>query len=166
FPPKPNNSSNIVELIRQACEALNPLEFEEVGCAVCGILTPKSSAIKRKNANVDWDMLISERDVTRKERFSPNDPIETITGPVVDENCEHICPSCHQKLTKHIIPLLALVNGKWIGKVSSQLQNLSFAEKLLIARVCSNYCVTRVSSGMHKMTANAVLFPNPMIKVY
>ncbi|KAF8575052.1 hypothetical protein K439DRAFT_1234487, partial [Ramaria rubella] len=165
LPLKPNNLSNIIELIREACKALNPLEFEEVGCAICGILTPKSSAIKRKNANV-WDMLILARDVTRKERFSPHDPIETITGPVIDENCEHVCPSCHQKLTKCIILLLALVNGNWIGKVPSQLQHSSFTEKLLIACVHSNYCVTRVSSGMHKMTANAVLFPNPTIKVY
>ncbi|KAF8577623.1 hypothetical protein K439DRAFT_1254234, partial [Ramaria rubella] len=163
FPPRPNNPSDIAaaEIIHQACEAMNPWEFEEVGCAVSGILTPKSSAMKKKDAKFDWNMLISERDVTRKERFSPSDPIETIPGPVITENCEHICPSCNQRLTKRIITLLALVNGNWIGKIPPQLQNLSFAEELLIACVRSNYCVTRVSSGMHKLTANAILFLNP-----
>ena len=38
--------------------------------------------------------------------------------------------------------------------------------KLLIARVRHNRCIIRVSSGMHKMKANAISFANPMPKIY
>lgn len=37
---------------------------------------------------------------------------------------------------------------------------------MLISRVRHNHCVVRVSSGMTKMTANAVTFENPMPKIY
>ena len=29
-------------------------------------------------------------------------------------------------------------NGKWLGKIPTQLQDLSYAEQLLIARICHN----------------------------
>ncbi|KAF8573727.1 hypothetical protein K439DRAFT_1649939 [Ramaria rubella] len=61
---------------------------------------------------------------------------------------------------------MSLVNGNWLGKISIQLQGLSYTEKLLISRVRKNYCVIRVKSGFFKMCANAVLFPNPTLKIY
>ena len=61
---------------------------------------------------------------------------------------------------------LALANGKWIGKIPIELQNLSYAEQLLIARVHHNRSLIRVSSGMHKMRANAISYANPMPKIY
>ncbi|KAF8582600.1 hypothetical protein K439DRAFT_1350815 [Ramaria rubella] len=67
FPPRPKSSLDIAELIREACEAMNPSEFEEVGCMICGRLTLKSSVVKKKDANIDCDILVSERDMTRKE---------------------------------------------------------------------------------------------------
>jgi hypothetical protein len=36
------------------------------------------------------------------------------------------------------MPVLALANGKWLGKVPKELQNLSYAEQLLVARVRHN----------------------------
>jgi hypothetical protein len=61
----------------------------------------------------------------------------------------------------------ALVNGNWIGDVPPELQNLSWTEKMLISRVCHNRCIVRVtSSGMHKLSANAVFFSTPMPKIY
>jgi hypothetical protein len=59
-----------------------------------------------------------------------------------------------------------LANGMWIGQVPKELSDLSFAEQLLIARVRHNRCIVRVSSGMHKMRANAITFSNPIPKVY
>ena len=61
---------------------------------------------------------------------------------------------------------MALANGKWLGDIPEQLKDLSFAEKLLISRVRHNRCVVRVSSGMHKMKANAISFTNPIVKGY
>jgi len=63
-------------------------------------------------------------------------------------------------------PPLALANNLWIGNIPEQLQGLTYAEKLLIARVRHNRCVVRVRGGMHKMKANAITFANPMPKIY
>jgi len=64
------------------------------------------------------------------------------------------------------VPHFALANGNWVGKVPKELSDLSFAEKLLISRVRHNRCIVRVSSGMHKMRANAISFANPTPRVY
>ncbi|KAF8813267.1 hypothetical protein BYT27DRAFT_7065836, partial [Phlegmacium glaucopus] len=54
----------------------------------------------------------------------------------------------------------------WIGAVPLVLQDLTFAEKMLISRIQHNRCLVRVSSGCAKMIANVIMFSNPMVKVY
>jgi len=51
-------------------------------------------------------------------------------------------------------------------EIPDELQNLTYAEQLLIARVRHNRCIVKVSSGMSKMRANAISFSNPMPKIY
>jgi len=64
------------------------------------------------------------------------------------------------------MPTLALANGLWVGDIPNELQNLTYAEQLLIARVRHNRCIVKVSSGMSKMCANVISFSNPMPKIY
>src|SRR6202050_4399066 len=64
------------------------------------------------------------------------------------------------------MPTLALANGLWVGEIPHVLQDLTYAEQLLIARVHHNRCIVKVSSGMSKMRANAISFSNPMPKIY
>ncbi|KAJ7869352.1 hypothetical protein B0H13DRAFT_1635303, partial [Mycena leptocephala] len=47
-----------------------------------------------------------------------------------------------------------------------QLQDLSLAEKMLVARVRHNRCVVRVASGRGKLSANAIMFPTPIVQIY
>ena len=61
---------------------------------------------------------------------------------------------------------MAFADGKWLGKNTTQLQDLSYVEQLLIALICHNQCLVWVSSGMCKMTSNAISFANPISKVY
>jgi hypothetical protein len=77
-----------------------------------------------------------------------------------------ICKTCHKSVSKGKVPLMALANKKWLSEVPPQLTNLSFAEQLLVARTRHNRCLIRVSSGMRKMRANAIMFGNPMPKIY
>jgi len=51
------------------------------------------------------------------------------------------------------MPTFALARGLWLGEIPDELQQLSFAEKLLIGRVRHNRCVVCVAKGMHKMIA-------------
>ncbi|KAI0349805.1 hypothetical protein OH77DRAFT_1499389 [Trametes cingulata] len=64
------------------------------------------------------------------------------------------------------MPALSLANGRWVGDVPKQLQGLTFAEELLIARFRRNYCVAHVKSGQGYLKANAIVFEQPVLKVY
>ena len=64
------------------------------------------------------------------------------------------------------MPSLALANNLWVGEIPDELQDLTYAEQLLIARVCHNRCIVKVSSGMFNVRANAISFSNPMPKIY
>ena len=69
------------------------------------------------------------------EKQSPKNPFSDIEGPVLDSDLDSICQTCYKSVLKGKMPLLALANGKWIGKIPPQLLDLSFAEQLLVARV-------------------------------
>ena len=51
-----------------------------------------------------------------------------------------LCRVCHNQLSKDHQPCEALANFRWLGPVPEELQNLTWIEELLIARVyvCSN----------------------------
>ena len=78
-------------------------------------------------------------------------------------DCSRIFPICVESLEKKKMSTLALANRLWVGKIPDE---LTYAEQLLIARVCHNRCIVKVSSGMFKMCANAISFSNPMPKIY
>jgi hypothetical protein len=109
---------------------------------------------------------LKQPELTQFECFSANDPLQSSVKPVLIENLNHICKKCHSSIIKGKRLLYSLANGLWIGNVPYQLQNLSYAEQLLIARVRHNRYIIRVSSGMHKMRANAITFANPTPKIY
>ena len=165
FPPSAPSIKLMHQIFTDFCKDINPNQFEESGCAVCGQLTPSSALKKLSEMNLNLDILIQEG-VTQVERQSSKDPLSDIEGPVLDSDLDSICQTCYKSVSKGKMPLLALANGKWIGKVPPQLLDLSFAEQLLVARVRHNRCLVRVSSGMHKMRANAISFSNPTPKIY
>ena len=167
FPPPPPSIQLKETVISGWCDDASPVNFMEGGCAVCGQLTP---LMKMSNlSEIKCDLNILNRDgmgITRLERVSSSDPIEEIKGPVLDADCDKICHECHDSLRAGLTPMYALANGLWLGTIPSQLQNLTFAEQLLISRVRHNKCIIRVSSGMSKMKSNAIMFENPTPKIY
>jgi hypothetical protein len=165
FPPPPPSLELQYTVISNACKDMDPTYITESGCAVCGQLIPICDLKKLTVSEVDMELLIRSG-VTRKERSSIEEPVEDMGGPVIESTLDNICKLCYRSMVRGKVPNNALANGKWIGKIPEQLLKLSFAEKLLISRVRHNYCVVRVSSGMHKMRANAISFANPIPKVY
>src|ERR1700720_4528727 len=89
-----------------------------------------------------------------------------LDGNVIDTSCQHICIYCEKTVRCRKKPKFALARGLWLGNIPEKLQQLSFAENMLIGRVRHNRCVVRVAKGMHKMIANAVLFEHPTQKIY
>jgi len=167
FPPLPPSLQLQETVIQDWCTASLPKNIKESGCAVCGQLIPFKYLLKLSTTNCNLQILSRKGSgITRKERTSDSSPIEELNGPVLDSTCEYVCISCENSLKKGLTPKYALAKGVWLGCVPPQLQNLTFAEKLLIARVRHNKCIVRVSSGMHKMKANAIMFENPTPKIY
>jgi len=104
--------------------------------------------------------------VIRKARCKSSDPVRELRGPILEPNCSGVCHTCIASLEKKKLPTLALANGLWVGEIPDELQDLTYTEQLLIARVYHKRCIVKVSSGMHKMHANAISFSNPMPKIY
>jgi hypothetical protein len=138
--------------------------FEEAGCAVCGKLTPICEM--EDLSEVENIGLLNVDGVTRRARCKSSDPVRDLRGPILAPGCNRVCSVCIESLDKRKLPILSLANGIWIGEIPDELQGLTYAEQLLIARVRHNRCVVKVSSGMFKMRANAISFSNPMPKIY
>jgi hypothetical protein len=167
FPPLPPSAKLRQKIIKDFCEATTPSQFTEAGCAVCGALVVHSNLIHISNLDSTLNHLSAEGyGFTCLERKSPSDQISELDGPIVDQDCKYICKSCRDTVKRGKIPKFALACGLWLGRAPHELQDLSFAEQLLISRVRHNRCIFRVAKGMHKMIANAVTFEHPMQKMY
>ncbi|KAI0340977.1 hypothetical protein BDW22DRAFT_1414460 [Trametopsis cervina] len=105
--------------------------------------------------------------VTRACRVHPTDPITELTGPILypGESVLHMCPPCVNSVRRHEIGRHNLANGLWLGEVPDELSSLNFVEQLLIAKYRHNICVVRVDKGQRKMSANAIVFPQPVALV-
>src|SRR6202044_2113789 len=164
FTPAPPSAGLCQNIVSDFCADTSPDVFEEAGCAVCGKLTPICEM--EELSEVENLSLLKVDGVTRKARSSSSDPIKELRGPILAPGCGKVCYVCVESLEKEKMPTLALANGLWVGEIPHVLQDLTYAEQLLIARVRHNRCIVKVSSGMYKMHANAISFSNPMPKIY
>ncbi|KAF8187235.1 hypothetical protein K438DRAFT_1488480, partial [Mycena galopus ATCC 62051] len=165
FPPSPPSEELRHKIITGFCDDMLPARFMESGCAVCGRLTQNTELTLMSDLDLPWESLVVD-DVTRKERSEESDPIEALEGPVLAAGCDSVCTGCESALRRHTAPPHSLSNHLWLGEVPWQLRDLSFAEKMLIAKVRHNRCVVRVASGRGKLTGNAIMFASPIAKVY
>ncbi|KAF7973794.1 hypothetical protein HWV62_14284 [Athelia sp. TMB] len=166
FPPVPPSDAEKMDIIANFCRAQSPYEFEEVGCAVCGQLVKRKHSLQLDDADLDTTLLYGLPGSTRKERTRASQPIEELSGAILAKDCTHVCKDCNEFLENRRLPINTLANGLWIGDVPEALKNLTYAERILIARARQNRCVVKVQSGMWKMHANAVTFSNPILSVY
>jgi hypothetical protein len=142
FPPETSTKSLYESVINNWCKDFLKENVEEEGCTVCGELTLRKHLTKYDKLDFDKSLLDSKLhgilSVTRKERISTKDPIEELSGPVRDISCSDVCVSCVKELQKGNLPKNALANGIWLGNIPKELQDLSYAEQLLIARIAQN----------------------------
>jgi hypothetical protein len=165
FPPPPKTKTELETIVNSYCKAIQPASFEQSGCLVCGKLYLSSSMVS-PHVLKDNVELLAENKCTRRERFRMSDPIEPQNGPVIAPNCKKVCRMCVDSLCDGRIPRQALATGLWIGEQPAVLKNLTYLERMLISPIRRNYCVSRVSMGGHKLVANAVMFSNPIEKIY
>lgn len=173
FPPLPVSKSLMEKVVNGWVADIGREMIEEAGCQVCGLLTLHKDLTKVSDLEnkINFDLLdrshcFDEEMVTRMEHKSEDDPVKPLPGPVLDTTCDSICTPCLTSLRKHKMPKNALARGLWVGQVPEELSCLTFAEKLLVARVRTNRYIVRVSSGLHKMSGNAIAYSMPVAKVY
>ncbi|KAF8154356.1 hypothetical protein K438DRAFT_1622437, partial [Mycena galopus ATCC 62051] len=75
FPPPPPSEELRHHIISGFCEDMSPGNFVQKGCAVCGSLTKFIDLTLKSDLVLDWDLL-SDVDVTRRERRAVADPVE------------------------------------------------------------------------------------------
>ena len=131
----------------------------------CGELKPRSDTSRLKSVKNILGILHAPG-VTRVERKTDKCPIKEYRGPVLDYSCSNVCNSCRGDLRKGKVPKLALSKNLWLGTVPDVLKNLTFVEKILVARVRHTCAFVKVASGMRKMKANIVAFESPIQKIY
>ena len=165
FPPSPCSIELERTIIRDVCKKMDPINFEEVGCAVCGELRPRTKTSRLKTVKKFLSVLDAPG-ITRMERKNHAAPIKEFKGPVLDYSCSAICDGCRSDVRRGKVPRLALARGLWLGKVPDVLSNLTFVEKLLVARVRHTCAFVKVASGMCKMKANIIAFESPIQKIY
>ncbi|KAF8800470.1 hypothetical protein BYT27DRAFT_7117458, partial [Phlegmacium glaucopus] len=93
FPPDP--ASNDLEhlILTNACKRMQPDQFMEAGCAVCGelkLIHTMSCLKSMKN----YLHILETQGVTRVERKSAATPVKEYKGAVLDYSCNHICDTC------------------------------------------------------------------------
>jgi len=164
FPPSPLSKRLMHKIISGFCNDTHFSKFEEAGCAVCGRLVVISKLIKLSDIKCSLDPLV-RTGVTRLPQNSTDNTIKEISGPIIDTNCKHACYECVTFLEKKVMPPMALANGLWVGNIPKELSDLTFVERLLVARIRSNRCIVHVLKGGWKMRANAIMFPTPVPKL-
>ncbi|KAJ7203076.1 hypothetical protein GGX14DRAFT_302348, partial [Mycena pura] len=94
------------------------------------------------------------------------------------------CAKCITGRKFVTLPMLSWANGCWIGTVPPELQCLTYAEELVIARAHSTKCWARITSGAasgpfaqraahgnvcvhpHEISELAMVLPRPMSTLY
>ncbi|KAJ7714280.1 hypothetical protein B0H16DRAFT_1340711, partial [Mycena metata] len=165
FPPDPLRADEVHRILTGMGTCFQPYKFVESGCAVCGMLYPKTK-LSPLAAFPGELTCLQIPGTTRREQRSTLDAIEEIEGPVLADNYTDLCVYCEGALRRGKIPENALAKHCWLGAIPDELKNLTYAEGVMIARIRHNRCVMRVNSGHVRMHANTIMFAQPAAKVF
>ncbi|KAI1793582.1 hypothetical protein LXA43DRAFT_222736 [Ganoderma leucocontextum] len=148
----------------------------ELPCAVCARLSRVVDLVSCPVNSLDLSILERPGEgVTRTERSSRDEPIGEEPGPILfddalrvvrDTLCMDVCAQCLKRVKKCLLPRHALANGRWVGACPEVLQNLTYVEQLLIAKFRHSFCVAQVSMGQRYLSANVIVFGQPVAHAY
>lgn len=133
FPPKVHSRTELVELIREYCDAISLSELGKKPCGCCG------HSVKQKEIrNVHYnDPMLRKLSISGVRAHEEDDttPVLCNAGVVSQKGGRYVqlCLECFNALYHKRLPLLALANGLWLGDIPPELQELNTVEKLLVA---------------------------------
>ena len=170
FPPLRLSNDDIAAIVSDWCDATDAHSITETACAVCGELVAASTVTRVASASLDLSILtrvgvsvVADYPALYEDAVFHNS--ETSEAEI------DICCQCLRAVKGNRLPKRALANGLWIGNIPDVLRDLTFVEKMVISKYRHNACVVEVRQGnglpgQRKMRANAIIFPQPVGKVY
>ena len=169
FPPTPLSLEDTAGIVAGWCDDITPSALAEAACAVCGELVRKTLLNRLDLADLDLSLLCRYGIAHCPEGVPllyDNAVFNSGAGTTLD-----ICTTCFNAIRRRRVPMRSLANGTWIGSIPLVLSQLTFVEKLLVSKYRHNACVVEVrqgngAPGQRKMRANAIIFPQPIDKVY
>ena len=171
FPPTLPSEAALADIVMDWTNATSNFVLDEGCCASCGEtkLTAEMTDVSLDSPIMDvlyMHTATSVPDVCVPARSQHAvDPVLCANGVNHERRVASLCKTCDHSLRRRKeLPRLALANGLWLGHVPPELSELSFAEKLMISRYRHNVCVVTVATGGKKMSANAVVFSQPVAK--
>ncbi|KAJ3551659.1 hypothetical protein NM688_g4576 [Phlebia brevispora] len=165
FPPKPHSRHALAEFVKEWCTEISADVLGEAVCAVCGQLTIEQQQKKIAVDNPLLKLLCIEGVVASAVSDDRMAPVLCPAG-ICDNGAQcSVCGVCMKALRRRTVPNIALANGLWVGEVPECLARLNFVEKLVVARYRHNACIVKVHKGGYKMSANAIVFPQPVAKL-
>ena len=177
FPPKPLPIFGMARICQLWAAAFSRENVCELPCAVCARMKParETSMVAKESLNLEPLMTTGEG-VAFIERKTDDAPFGEVDEPLLfPGGCENeggipflrICKECLPALKKGRRPKHSLANGLWVGDIPEELRALNYVERLVVALERRNACTVRVAKlGHRKLTANAVVFAQPVHKFY
>ncbi|KAJ3488850.1 hypothetical protein NLI96_g2564 [Meripilus lineatus] len=163
FPPVPPSTARLLNMAREWSDAMSLDKLDERACGCCARLSVVSECRFIEKDNNMFRLLVSTDDLP--SGIPQGQPLLCSRGVIFLDGVQKVrlCKDCFGSLRRKRVPQRALVNGTWIGDVPPALSRLNFAERMLIPKHRHNTCVVRVAVSKHKkMTANAIVFPQPV----
>lgn len=161
FPPMPLTSDAKDNIMRDYCADMHPSKIQETGCAVCGELKLAAECTPLQDTQHSFDYLMQTGFVP-----PPAHANRTVKNVLLAPKCTMVCKECQKCASKQKVPKNSIANGMWLGDVPPELQDLTWAEKILVSKVRCNRYFVRVAAGRKKLSANIIAFENPTAKIY
>lgn len=168
FPPEPFTCNQFADLVDDWCNATDYSSLAEGACAICGESIKKSRL--RRVALDAIDVAILCRDGISLASGEPilfRPAVYNVDGIVYIDSCT----TCLEAVKARRLPKRSLANGLWVGDIPNVLRDLTFVEKMVVSKYRHNACVVKVKQGnglpgQRRMRANAIIFPQPVGRVY
>lgn len=170
FPPTALSVSEKASVVQGFCRSISGDALHEGPCSVCARLVVLSS-MKSVPLHSPLFLILRKAGIVSPMSFAVQPSASVSTGPVLcsagmslqSGQCVcAVCPDCLHSLSRSQLPSIALANGRWLGEVPAVLDELTFMEKILVARYRHNRCIVRVDKhAPFKMRANAIIFAQP-----
>lgn len=191
----PNDNNSVYEISREIlfknvydyCQNTDYKKYKNIICCICSEtkITPINNICYETIPNIlKYKILLNKSNLAysfNDENFNYKYPFNELNNLVLDNkgfdynnNKCVVCSHCNYYLKKNQISSMGLINELYIGEVSTCLQNLSYAEEILISKnrlIASIFKIqyknfSSNDASQKKLCGNIITFPQRISELY